>query len=113
MKMSILWQRRQVLSSWIIFILAGRILIYLWQQFPLPAKLERYKAIEKLHSCDLCSGTWIYGILSACTQLSLLKIFGFSYVPVVSEILTGGVISFLVWIFVAGWKEKFQNILVI
>lgn len=98
------------LSNWIIFLLLGRVLIYLWQQFPLP---EINRTIDKLHNCDLCSGVWIYGVLSFCMQLSLLEVLGFQYVPVVSEIVTGGMTSFVVWIFVAGWKEKFSDTLVI
>lgn len=90
----------------------GRVLIYLWFQFPLPAVLEQYKSIQKLHTCDLCAGVWLYGILSYFMGLSLLQVLGFTYVPVVSEVVTGGVVSFLVHIFLIGWKEKF-NVLVL
>lgn len=101
------------LSNWIILLATGRLFIYLWQQIPLPVKLEQYRAIEKFHQCDLCSGVWIYSVLSLCTELSLWTVFGFRYIPIVSEGLTGGILSFIMWIFVAGWKEKFSNILVI
>jgi len=90
-------------------LLLGRVLVFAWQQFPLPTQ---NRLIEKLHTCDFCSGTWIYIILSACFGLSLFEALGFEYVPVVSEIATGVTASFVMWIFVAGWKEKF-NILVI
>jgi hypothetical protein len=103
----------QSLSNWIIFLLAGKVIIYLWQQFPLPALLEKYKTVEKLHSCDLCAGVWIYGILSLFLGMSLLEVLGFSYIPVVSEVVTGGIISFVVHIFSIGWKEKFNDILVV
>lgn len=102
-----------MLSSWIVFLLIGRLFIYLWQQIPLPASLGKYRAIEKLHQCDLCSGVWIYGILSLCTGLSLWEILGFQSIPIVSQGVTGGVCSFLMWLLVAGWNEKFNNILVI
>lgn len=102
-----------MLSSWILFLLVGRILIYLWQNFPLPTKLENNDVLHKLHVCDLCAGVWIYGILSYFLGLSLLEVFGFSYVPLVSEVVTGGVISFLVHVFVIGWKEKFNSVWVV
>lgn len=101
------------LSSWIIFLLIGRILIYLWFQFPLSESIEKHESIAKLHHCDLCAGVWIYGILSFAMGLSLLAVLGFRYVPVLSELVTGGVVSFLVHIFTIGWKEKFYNTLVI
>lgn len=100
------------LSSWIIFLIVGRILIYLWQQFPLPDALENNRSIHKLHICDLCAGVWIYGILSFFMSMSLLKIFGFDYVPVISEVVTGGVVSFLVHIFLIGWREKFNQLVI-
>jgi hypothetical protein len=46
-------------------------------------------------------------------SLSLLEAFGFKYVPVLSELVTGGVVSFVVHIFLIGWKEKFNNIVVV
>lgn len=101
------------LNNWIIFLLVGRVLIYLWFQFPLPRPIEKFKSIAKLHTCDLCAGVWIYGILSFFMGLSLLQVLGFEYVPVLNEVVTGGVVSFLVHIFTIGWKEKFHDILVV
>lgn len=101
------------LSNWIVFILTGKAFIYLWQQFPLPVFLEKSKVIEKLHNCDLCAGVWIYGLLGLFLGMDLLQVLGFSYIPLVSEAITGGLISFVVHIFSIGWKEKFNNILVV
>ena len=100
-------------SNWLVYLVMGKTIIFLWQVFPLPASLEKYKTINKLHHCDLCAGVWIYGILSAVLGLSLLEAFGFQYVPLVSELVTGGLISFVVHIFSIGWNEKFNNIVVV
>lgn len=94
--------------DWIVLALVGKILIYLWQQFPLPKALEKFKTIEKLHLCDLCAGVHIYALMSW-----VMGVYVFSYVPVVSEYITGGVVSFLVHIFSIGFREKFGNVLVI
>ena len=102
-----------VLSNWIIFLIVGRVLVYLWQSFPLPEFLENNRIIHKFHICDLCSGVWLYGILSFFMGLSLLQALGFSYVPLVSEVVTGGLISFVVHIFLIGWREKFDNVWVV
>ena len=98
------------LSSWIIFLSVGRLFIYLLQQIPIHPQNE---FLEKLHNCDLCAGVWIYSALSVFTGLSIWTVLGFPYVPIVSEGITGGVVSFLMWIFVAGWKEKFNSFLVV
>lgn len=45
--------------------------------------------------------------------LDLLEVLGFSYVPVISELVTGGMVSFVVHVFILGWKEKFRNTLII
>ena len=97
---------------WLLYLVVGKVMIYLWQLFPLPTKLENNQIIHKLHLCDLCSGTWVYGLLGYFMGVSLLTLFGLSYIPVVSEVITGGVVSFIVHVFSIGWKDKFSSELV-
>jgi hypothetical protein len=100
-------------SDWLVAVLLGRLLIYLWQQFPLPTLLENYKTIRKLHDCDLCAGVWVYGVVAWVMGTSLLEVMGIRYVPILSELFTGAALSFLVHVFVIGWNEKFNNIVVV
>lgn len=95
--------------DWLILMGVGKVMIYLWQQFPLPAALEKFKTIEKLHRCDLCAGVHIYALMAWLTGTYLFS----HYIPLVSEYVTGGVISFLVHLISIGWKEKFTNIVVV
>ena len=101
-----------LLLNWLAFIVVGRLLIYLFMQFPYPKSLEKFSSLKKLHSCDLCCGTWIYGILAGILRMDLLPALGFYYVPVLSELIVGGVISFLVHIFIIGWKAKFEVVVI-
>lgn len=94
--------------EWLTFGAVGRILIYLWQQFPLPESLTKFKTLEKLHTCDLCAGVHIYALLAWVTGMHF-----FGYMPIVSEYITGGIISFVAHIFVIGWKEKFSETVVV
>ena len=94
--------------NWLVMMAVGKILIYLWQQFPLPSAITKFKAIDKLHVCDLCAGVHIFALLSWVCGLHI-----FEYVPVVSEYVTGGVVSFLVHIFSIGWREKFMDVVVV
>ena len=99
--------------SWLVFVLAGKLLIFLGQRFPLPERLERYKNIKKLHECPLCLGVWIYGLLAYFLHMDILGIFNFSYVPFLSELITGGAVSFVVYIFSVGWSDVFAPNIVI
>lgn len=101
-------QRMSSLSDWVLYLILGRLLIYLWQEFPLPEFLQKYKSIEKLHSCDLCSGVWVYGALSFVMTLDLLRVLGFWYVPLVSELITGASASFLTHLLRLGWNARFH-----
>ena len=98
--------------DWLVFILLGRVAIYLWQSFHLPDFLNNMRTIRYLHGCDLCSGVWAYSILSGLLQIDILEPLGFWYVPLVSEILVGMVTSFIVHIFVIGWRAKFDVVVV-
>ena len=82
-------------------------MIFLWQNFPLPTILEEKKTIKKLHECDLCSGCWMFSILAYLMGADLLSALGFHYIFGVSEFLTGCITSFMVHVFVIGWKDKF------
>jgi inner membrane protein involved in colicin E2 resistance len=101
-----------VLSNWLVYIILGRLLIWAWQEFPLPNSLEENKVINKLHNCDFCSGVWIYSLFSYLMQLELLEPLGFNYVHVASELITGIVISFLIHIFIIGWKARFEVVVI-
>lgn len=98
--------------EWLVFILLGRVTIYLWQIFPLPEFINNIRTINYLHGCDLCSGVWAYSILAGFMQMDILEPLGFWYVPLLSEILVGMVTSFLVHIFVIGWKAKFDVVVI-
>lgn len=100
------------LAEWLLFAATGRVLIYVWFQFPLPSKfyLKKtyfYTTINKLHSCDLCAGVWLYGLLALVTGADM-----FSVGSVVTMLATGAVTSLLVHIFVIGWKSKFEVVVI-
>jgi hypothetical protein len=99
--------------DWLIYLVMGKLMIFLGMKFPLPDFLERNKKIREWHSCPLCFGVYVYAILSFVLHLDLLTVLGFWYVPFVSELITGGAISFLVYIFSVGWKDVFAPEIVV
>lgn len=101
-----------LVAKWILFLAIGKIAIHVFQQFQLPTFLKRFIWFVKLHDCDLCSGVWIYMLLSLFLSVDLLSVLVFEYVPLVSEVVTGIVISWLVHIFSLGWKSKYEVVII-
>lgn len=88
------------------YLALGKLLIYLGQKF-----LGNIKLIEKLTSCDLCLGVWVYSVLAGLFQIRLLEDVYF-YVPVVNEVITGCVVSYLVHLITIGFREKHLPVIV-
>jgi len=99
--------------NWLAYILIGKLFIFLGQKFPLPDFLERNKKIREWHECPLCLGVWVYALFSFVLGVDVLQVLGISYIPLVSEFTTGGIVSFVVFIFSIGWKDYFSPDIVI
>lgn len=101
------------MTNWLLYAVIGKLLIFLWMKFPLPEKIENIKFINSLHNCGLCSGVWIFTLLAFFVNTDILySQFGVE-VPVIGEIVTGCVTSYLVHIFSAGWNEVHNRTVVI
>jgi len=100
----------------VIFALIGKLLIFLLQKFPkhsLPiiGRLFREgKLLDDLFSCDLCSGFWLYSGLAFIFEINIAG--EYFYVPILSEFITGAVVSFVMHLISAGWNAQYQNIII-
>src|SRR5512139_921244 len=89
-----------VLVAYFAYAIVGKLLIFLWQQFPLSNYLSsKWKPLQKLFSCDLCLGVWIYWFLALFFEevnpfMGMLdkSIFALIF----TSFLTGALTSFLV-----------------
>jgi hypothetical protein len=95
--------------TYLLYLAIGRLFIYLGMKFP-PLANSRFDFVKQLFSCDLCLGVWIFTGLSFVMGEVLFR--DFFYVPVISEVITGGISSFLVHIFVLGWQSKFEVLII-
>lgn len=97
------------------FAVFGKLLIYLWQMFPLPVSDKKTyisQLVYKLHQCDLCSGVWIYCIIALLFGIDIIQAeFGYT-VQIAGALVTGAITSFVVHIFSLGWREKFEVIVI-
>lgn len=96
--------------SFIVYVVIGKLLIYLLgQKFPYFIN-SRIEFIRKLFSCDLCLGCWVYFVLAVFLQIRLFDDV-YVYVPLVSEIITACVTSFAMHLLSIGWRETFSTVI--
>ena len=99
------------------FALVGKLIIFLFQKFftphlPLIGRLfEEERFWGRLVSCDLCLGFWVFSGLSFITNVNVTGEL-FIYVPILSEVVTGAIVSFIMHLISAGWNAQYQNIIV-
>ena len=100
----------------VIFALVGKLLIFLLQKFPrhsLPIIGRLFQEgglLDNLFSCDICLGVWIYTGLAFIINVNVTgELF---YVPILSEFITGAIVSFIMHLISAGWSAQYQNIVI-
>lgn len=96
-------------AGYLLFLVTGRLLIFFGNKF-IKDNTEN-KFINKLFSCNLCSGFWIYSILSGLTGYYVFYDWS-PYIPVISEILAGAFSSYLVHLVENGWRALHEVIIV-
>lgn len=107
----------------LVYAAIGKLLIFLWQQFPLSGWLaDKWKPLQKLFGCDLCFGVWVYWLLALFFPSVNLFIcymsqwasdmFLYVLMYIFTAFLTGAVTSFIVHLFSLGWNTKFQKIVI-
>jgi len=94
-----------MILEYFLFLLVGRLFIYLMRLFPpIVRLLEKHEDTKKLLNCDLCIGVWTYTILSGIMNIQIIdnmNIFGY--------LLTGSVSSFIMYLVVEGWNQVFRE----
>lgn len=95
--------------EYLIYLFVGKILIFFGNKFAEDNEIGN-QFIRKLLSCGLCWGLWTYTALAFFLGESLFE--DIYYVPVLSQIITGGISSLLVHLISIGWREQFTNIII-
>jgi len=90
----------------LLYTLTGKLTIFILQKFASAnLKLLGSRFLNDLFECDLCLGVWVFTGLAVAFEINLVDLF---YVPIISEILTGAAMSFLVHVFSNGWKALYN-----
>jgi hypothetical protein len=86
-------------------IFVGRLVIWLAQTNGLTKRFwSLHPLLAELAECDLCLGCWLMPLVVWLMDVNLLAPI---YVPVVSEVLTGWILSFGLHLGRLGWQTKF------
>jgi len=86
-------------------VVVGRLVVWLAQTSgPTKRLWSLHPLLTDLGECDLCMGCWVFPMLAWALGVNLLEPV---YVPVVSELLTGWLVSFGVHLARLGWRDKF------
>jgi hypothetical protein len=98
------------------YALIGKLTIFLLQGFPknsLPF-IGRFfregRLLDELFSCDLCLGFWVYSGLAFIMNMNMVA--EYFYIPVLSEFVTGAIMSFIMHLISAGWEARYSNIII-
>ena len=95
------------------YLLIGKLLIFLLQRFPknklpiISPLFREGKLLADLFDCDLCVGFWVYTGLEFLFNVNVIAEIG--YIPILSELITGAVATFVMHLLSAGWDAKYRN----
>lgn len=97
-------------AGYILFLIVGRVLIFIGNKFVKQNEIN-IKFLNRLLSCPLCLGVWVYTIMSALLRYYVFEDFA-PYTPVLSELIAGCFSSALVYYLENGYKSLYEVIVV-
>lgn len=89
-----------MILNFFIYAFVGGIAQFFLRKFPLTGKI-----LNKIIPCNLCLGVWIYTFFAFVMKQNILD--NMLNLPIIGYIMTGAITSFIVWLFVIGWKSEF------
>lgn len=95
--------------SFLLYLFVGKVLLFFAMKFAEGNGITT-GYIGRLLSCDLCGGFVIYGLLSLLMGEILFR--DYYFVPIVSQIITGGISSLMVALIHSGYKSRFEVLVI-
>ena len=88
----------------------GKLFIFLARKFPpFRAIMGKWEFSRELFDCELCLGFWVYLALAPFFKIKIDTIEN----KLVRNTVLAGVTSFLVFLISAGWRENFENLVIV
>ena len=91
-----------MILRYFVFVALGKLLMVFIRKFPPAVRIA-----QKIHfpiDCDLCLGFWVYTVSSIVSSQTITE----SYIPVWSEVVTGAITAWVVWVFATGWNDIYR-----
>lgn len=93
------------MTEWLFLVGAGKVVMYMVRLFARSNEIKN-RFFVRLFECDFCLGFWVYFCFLCFFRRELTSIF-VGYVPLVSEVVSAMLLSFVVSVFSAGWVFHF------
>jgi len=88
----------------------GKLFLFLVRKFPLTGIiLGKTELSQELYDCDLCLGFWVYLALAPFFKIKIDIVEN----KVVRNTVLAGVTSFLMYLISVGWRENFENLVIV
>jgi hypothetical protein len=97
-------------AGYLLFLVIGRVFIFIGNKFVQQNEVK-IKFLNRLLSCSLCTGVWVYTIMSWLLGYYVFEDWS-PYVPFVSELAAGCFSSLLVYYVEHGWRSLYEVIVV-
>ena len=89
-------------AGYLLFLVIGKVLIFFGMKFKRDNEIK-IKFLDRLLSCSLCTGWWVYSIMSWLLGYYVFEDWS-PYIPILSEISAGGFSALLVYYVEMGWR---------
>lgn len=96
-------------GEFVLYLALGKLLIWTGQKFGRGNFNNRF--LLRLFDCQFCLGVWVMTITALLFKINILSDV-FPYVPILSEVVTGVVSSFLLHLLTLGWREQFDVVVI-
>jgi len=96
-------------ANYLLFLAIGRLLIFLGAKFIENNKIKM-DFLNRLASCVLCSGVWVYTLLSFVSGYIVLD--DWTNIFILSQVVTGCFSAYLMYLLENGWKSTHEVIIV-
>ena len=97
-------------AGYLLFLVVGRLLIFFGNKF-IGQNEIKIKFLNRLFSCPLCLGVWVYSVMSFLTGYYVFDDWT-SHIPILSEVAAGAFSSYLVYLVEAGFRSLHETIII-
>lgn len=89
--------------------IVGRLLVFVIQGLPPVRNFKKPEYFAELFHCDFCLGSWVMFVMCVMFKTNITVDMVGIYIPVVSELITATILSFITHLTLLGAKMRWGN----